>query len=236
MTPYPVASVRPSEPPIPTGLPVMKPGNFPRWIVSNSSSIQSMCWAVVMTSGAGTSVTGPTSREIWRTHPRHICSCSRRLRLCGSQMTPPLLPPRGMSTTAHFHVIHIARARTVSMVSCGWNRMPPLPGPRASLCWTRNAAKDVHRTVIHADGNCERVLPKRCAQEFARGTIEADDLRHLVELHLGDLERVVGLLSHHILPSPTPRLEASANNCQPKSRSSPPRGDHQTCRSGIHRN
>ncbi len=60
------------------------------------------------------------------------------LRLCGSQMTPPLPPPSGMSTTAHFQVIHVARARTVSSVSCGWKRMPPLFGPRASLCCTRN--------------------------------------------------------------------------------------------------
>ncbi len=140
-TPNPVASVLPRDPPIPTGFPVMKPGKWPRWIVSNSSSIQSMCWALVITSGAGTSVTGPTSREIWRTHPRQICSCSRRLRLWGSQTTPPLLPPRGMSTTAHFHVIHIERARTVSTVSCGWNRIPPFPGPRASLCWQRNPRK-----------------------------------------------------------------------------------------------
>ena len=42
-----------------------------------------------------------------------------------------------MSTTAHFQVIHMASARTVSSVSCGWKRMPPLAGPRASLCWTR---------------------------------------------------------------------------------------------------
>ncbi len=50
---------------------------------------------------------------------------------------PPLPPPRGMSTTAVFQVIHAARARTVSIVSCGWNRMPPLQGPRASLYCTR---------------------------------------------------------------------------------------------------
>ena len=100
-----------------------------------------MCCGVVITSGAGTSVSGPTLRATWRTQPRQISSCSRALRLCGSQMTPPLPPPSGMSTTAHFQVIHIERARTVSTVSCGWNRMPPLLGPRASLCWTRKPRK-----------------------------------------------------------------------------------------------
>ena len=140
-TPYPVASVRPRDPPRPTGLPVMNPGKRPPWIFSNSSSIHSMCWALVITSGAGTSRIGPTSLGDRRTHPRQICSCSRVLRLWGSQMTPPFAPPRGMSTTAHFQVIHMDRARTVSTVSCGWKRMPPLPGPRASLCCTRNPRK-----------------------------------------------------------------------------------------------
>ena len=82
-------------------------------------------------------------------------------RLCGSQMTPPLAPPSGMSTTAHFHVIHMERARTVSTVSCGWKRMPPFDGPRASLCWTRNPRKTFtfpssmrhrDREVVLADG------------------------------------------------------------------------------------
>jgi hypothetical protein len=91
-TPYPVASVRPSEPPRPTGLPVMKPGSRPLCIFSNSSSIQSICCASVITSGAGTSVTGPTSLATWRTQPRQIRSCSRGLRLCGSQITPPFVP------------------------------------------------------------------------------------------------------------------------------------------------
>ena len=60
-----------------------------------------------------------------------------RVRVAGSTGTPPLPPPRGISATEHFQVIHIARARTVSSVSEGWKRMPPLVGPRASLCWTR---------------------------------------------------------------------------------------------------
>ncbi len=141
MTPKPVASVRPSDPPMPTGLPVMKPGYLAPMILSYSSMIQIICWALVMTSGAGTSCSGPTMRAIWRTQPRQICSCSRRERLCGSQMTPPLPPPSGMSTTEHFQVIQVARALTVSMVSWGWKRMPPLHGPRESLCCTRKPWK-----------------------------------------------------------------------------------------------
>ena len=47
-------------------------------------------------------------------------------------MTPPLAPPKGIFTTAHFQVISLARARTSSSVTSGAKRMPPLQGPRTS--------------------------------------------------------------------------------------------------------
>ena len=37
----------------------------------------------------------------------------------GSQITPPLAPPKGMFTTAHFQVIQLARARTSSRLTSG---------------------------------------------------------------------------------------------------------------------
>ena len=100
-----------------------------------------MCCGPVITSGAGTSVSGDRSRPSWRTQPRQSASCSRGPRWWGSQTTPPSLPPSGMSTTAHFQVIHMAMARTVSIVSWGWKRTPPLAGPRASLWTMRNPSK-----------------------------------------------------------------------------------------------
>ena len=48
----------------------------------------------------------------------------------GSIVTPPLAPPYGTSSSAHFHVIHIASARTSSRSTCGLKRRPPLAGPR----------------------------------------------------------------------------------------------------------
>ncbi len=123
---------------MPTGLPVINPGYFAPWIVSYSSSIHNICWALVITSGAGTSVRGPTFLTSCLIHPRHNLSCSSRLRSWGSQMIPPLAPPRGISTTEHFQVIHMDKARTVLIVSWGWKRIPPFPGPLASLCNTLN--------------------------------------------------------------------------------------------------
>ena len=52
-------------------------------------------------------------------------------------MTPPLAPPNGMFTTAHFHVIHAASAFTSSRLTFMSNRMPPLAGPRDELWMTR---------------------------------------------------------------------------------------------------
>jgi hypothetical protein len=38
----------------------------------------------------------------------------------GSQITPPFPPPKGMSTTAHFQLIHIESAITSSRLTFGW--------------------------------------------------------------------------------------------------------------------
>ena len=50
---------------------------------------------------------------------RVIASSSLGLRARGSQVTPPLAPPNGTSTRAHFQVIHMARARTSSRSVAG---------------------------------------------------------------------------------------------------------------------
>src|SRR5947208_6021670 len=59
----------------------------------------------------------------------------------GSQITPPLAPPNGIFTMAHFQVIQLARARTSSRVTSGAYRIPPLAGPRAIECCTRKPVK-----------------------------------------------------------------------------------------------
>ncbi len=51
---------------------------------------------------------------------RVMCCRSSSLSFLGSQTTPPLAPPKGTSTTAHFHVIQDARARTSSGFTSGW--------------------------------------------------------------------------------------------------------------------
>ena len=72
--------------------------------------------------------------DVYRRVSRSFSSIESAL---GSTVMPPLAPPNGMLTTAHFQVIHIASALTSSSVTPGWNRMPPFEGPRAIECWTR---------------------------------------------------------------------------------------------------
>src|ERR1017187_5056146 len=57
-----------------------------------------------------------------------------------------------MLTTAHFQVIHEARARTSSSVTSGAKRMPPLAGPRASECCRRKPVKTSSRPSSSCTG------------------------------------------------------------------------------------
>jgi hypothetical protein len=119
------------------GLPVTTPGTEWPACIEIGSMNQAMTWALVPTSGAGMSRSGPTSGSSSVAKRRVTASSSLTLIERGSQATPPCAPPNGTSTSAHFQVIHIASARTSSMSAWGWKRIPPFAGPRATLCWTR---------------------------------------------------------------------------------------------------
>ena len=76
--------------------------------------IQAIIWALVPTSGAGMSESGPMIPSSSVANRRVSASSSFGLISRGSQVTPPFAPPNGTSTSAHFQVIHIASARTSS--------------------------------------------------------------------------------------------------------------------------
>ena len=97
-----------------------------------------------------------------------------------------------MSATAHFQVIHMDRARTVSIVSWGWKRMPPLPGPRRIVVLHPVALEHLDRPVVHAHRNAEVVLAQRAAQQVAGALVQADQVGDLVELGPGHLEGIEG--------------------------------------------
>ena len=81
--------------------------------------IQAITWASVPMSGAGMSLSGPIKSWICSTNLRVSRSSSPRESLFGSQLIPPLAPPKGRSTTAVFQVIRLASERASSWSTCG---------------------------------------------------------------------------------------------------------------------
>ena len=135
--PRDVASSRPSEPPMTSGLPVTTPGIAKPLFIEIVSMIHAIVWLSVYTSGAGMSFSGPMMIEISEAYRRVMRSSSPFDISFGLQITPPFAPPYGMPMTAHFQVIQHDRARTSSRETFQWYRMPPLNGPIASLYCTR---------------------------------------------------------------------------------------------------
>ena len=143
--------------------------------------IHAMVWGLVPMSGAGTSFSGPIWSMISAVYRRVIRSSSPRERLAGSQMTPPLAPPKGMFTTAHFQVIHAESARTSSRVTFLSNRIPPLPGPARDVVEDPVADEDLDVAVVHDDRDRDLGLADRLPQHLVEARIEAELLRGDVE-------------------------------------------------------
>src|SRR4029453_6612443 len=156
--PRPVAASRPRDPPRMTGLPVMTAG-FGPCLLEYSSAIQPMIFGVVLTSGAGTSTWGPITSAMARMKARDRRSSSASDSSLGSNWTPPLPPPKGMFISAVFHVIKAEKHRISSRLTFGWNRSPPLKGPRALLYWTRYPLKTLKATEVHRYSDLDRDLP-----------------------------------------------------------------------------
>ena len=105
----------------------------------------------------------------------------------------------------------------MSSVSWGWKRMPPLAGPRASLCWTRKPRKIFTRPSSMRTGMaklCSRI-GKRSSSRVAG--VEIEDGGHLVELRLRDFERIHAFDGHccsfRVTGSGEPRREATCGCC-----------------------
>jgi hypothetical protein len=92
----------------------------------------------------------------------------------GSQITPPLPPPKGMLTTAHFQVIHEASARTSSSVTSGAKRMPPLAGPARERVLHAVAGEDLDAPVVqlHRDVDGDLLGGTLVRKHFAHAVVE----------------------------------------------------------------
>src|SRR2546425_10120925 len=129
MSPRDVASSRPREPPITSGLPVTTPGIAKPLFIEIVSMIHAIVWLSVYTSGAGMSFSGPMMIEISDAYRRGLRSSSSFGISFGLEMTPPFAPPYGMPMTAHFHVIQQERGRTSSRETFQGDPRPPSHSP-----------------------------------------------------------------------------------------------------------
>jgi len=111
-TPRPVASRRPSEPPISIGFPVTTPGTLNPFCCEYVSMIHAITCSFVPRSGAGMSRSGPITSMISEVKRRVMRCSSLAENSEGSMRTPPFAPPNGRFMMAHFHDISIASAVT----------------------------------------------------------------------------------------------------------------------------
>src|SRR5205809_790848 len=135
-------------------------------------------------------------------------------------MTPPLAPPKGMLTTAHFHVISAAKPRISSNVTSGPKRMPPFEGPRAMLCCTRKPSKTSSRPLSMTTGMWTMIsrfrVPVRreaVAAGSAVGFVEIQSEREehrlaLLKLVRGDQRQVIRIPKFHGPEDATDRVRA----------------------------
>src|SRR5438045_8563786 len=98
MQPRPVASGRPSEPPIPSGLPVTTAGTEWPACMLMVSIIQAVIWAFVLTTGAGVSRSGPVKVLISLVERRGSVPGSFALRGLGHAVNRRVAPPSAALT------------------------------------------------------------------------------------------------------------------------------------------
>ena len=126
-------------------------------------------------------------------------------------MTPPLPPPNGMLTTAHFHVIQDASARTSSSVTSGAIADAALGRPARQGVLHAVAGEDFEPPVVELHGNVDGDFLVRRAQDLLHAVIELEPQGGLVEAGRGGQPRILlvidgdrrgrGRDSHRILTS-----------------------------------
>ena len=134
--PLPVASVRPSTPPIFSGLPVTQAKAFISCGLSllYSSAIQPISRLLVPISGAGTFRLGEISPLFANSSVNLLVIFSRSSSsyFVGSIFKPPFDPPKGTSITAFLSVMSAAIASiSLAFISLLY-LIPPLTGSRCS--------------------------------------------------------------------------------------------------------
>ena len=143
-----------------------------------------MCCDEVMTSGAGTSSSGPRFLAICLTQPLQSRSCSPRLSDRGSQTIDPFAPPSGkiydgaLPCHQHRQCANIVNGRR------GVKSDASLVRTASIVVLNTNASEHLTRAVVHADGDDEVVLAHRCTKERRGRGIQPQPIRDAIKLRL----------------------------------------------------
>jgi Na+/H+-translocating membrane pyrophosphatase len=122
------------EPQILSGFQVKLQGEFTQASLEYSSIIQAIICGLVLTSGAGTSVSGHKYLNNSLTYHLESLSNSHDDNSFGFTIIQPFHHQSGISATAVLKVIHIDNAFTSSLETSWWNLIHHLNGHLASLC------------------------------------------------------------------------------------------------------
>ena len=144
--------------------------------------IQAIVWALVPTSGAGMSESGPMMPSSSVANRRVSASSSFELIVEGSQVTPPFAPPNGTSTKAHFQVIHIASARTSSRSVAGWKSKAALGRSAGNVVLDAVALEYADRAVVALHREVHGVLAMGDSQDRGDIRLEPEMVGGCVEL------------------------------------------------------
>ena len=188
--PRAVASLRPSEPPRLIGLPVTTPGTVYPACIEYVSIIQAMIWALVLTSGAGMSFSGPTRTSISVKNRRVSASSSFWLRLLRIDDHATLAAAvrdadhRALPGHPHREGLDLVERHVLVIADAALGRAA------AEVVLDAVAGEHLDRSVVHVDREVDGELAAWLAQDEAHAWIEVEALGGEVELALGDFPRV----------------------------------------------
>jgi hypothetical protein len=109
----------------------------------------------------------------------------------GSNLMPPLAPPKGMSMSAHFHVImaaerlHVVEAHRLVVAEAA------LVWPQEVVVLDAVALEEAGCSVIHLHGEVHDDLALGLREDRREVRREVDDLRRSLEVALNDGEELV---------------------------------------------
>ncbi len=148
------------------------------------SIIHAIVWPFVPTSGAGMSYSGPMfSPSAWVKRRVMRCSSCRETE-CGSNLMPPLPPPKGRRMSGRLPRHHRRERLDVVERDLRVVAHPALERAEQVVVLDAVALEEPHFAAVHADGEVDDELVLRLAEDRLDVRLDLRDLRGAVEVVL----------------------------------------------------